>query len=72
MTGSVKLKDYPGNWVRLICERCGRSGQYKKQTLIAQHGEDIPLPDLREEIAKCERARQMHDMCGVHYLGLTG
>jgi hypothetical protein len=29
------------------------------------------LPDLREEIARREKQRQVHDMCGVHYLGLT-
>ena len=30
----------------------------------------IRLPDLREEIAQCGRARQMHDACKVHYVGL--
>jgi hypothetical protein len=32
----------------------------------------LRLPDLREEIARCERHGKMHDACGVHYLGLTG
>ena len=35
------------------------------------NGADIKLLDLREELARCERARQMHDGCGVHYLGLV-
>ena len=35
--------------------RCGRSGQYRKQTLIERYGADIRLPDLREEITqKCK------------------
>jgi hypothetical protein len=72
MTGSIKLRDYPGDMVRLACDRCGRSGQYRKQNLIAQFGSDIPLPDLRHEIAKCERRGEMHDACGVHYVGLVG
>ncbi len=42
------------------------------QTLIARFGADVPLPDLRVEIAQCERRGKMHDVCGVHYLGLTG
>jgi hypothetical protein len=71
-TGSIKLRNHPGDTVRLSCEKCGRQGQYRKGKLIAQFGSDIPLPDLRVEIAKCERRGQMHDACGVHYLSLTG
>ncbi len=70
MTGSIKLKDHPGNTVPLACDKCGRRGQYAKGKLIAVHGPDIPLPDLLVEIARRERPGQMHDACGVHYLGL--
>ena len=38
----------------------------------SENGPDIPQPDLRVEIAQCEREAKMHDMCGVHYLRLTG
>lgn len=72
MTGSIMLSDHPGETVRLVCDKCGRAGQYRKQKLIEQFGADIRLPDLREVIAKCERQGRMLDMCGVHYLGLTG
>jgi hypothetical protein len=27
--------------VRLVCDECGRRGQYRKETLIARHGPDI-------------------------------
>ena len=37
--------------MRLSCDKCGRSGQYRKPNLIAQFGRDIPLPDLRVAIA---------------------
>ena len=26
------------------------------------------LPDVREELAQCDKRGKMHDMCGVHYL----
>jgi hypothetical protein len=61
MTGSIKLRDHPGDVVRLSCEKCGRRGRYRKSKLIAVHGPDIPLPDLRVEIAKCDWRGQMHD-----------
>jgi hypothetical protein len=35
------------------------------------HGPDIRLPDSREEIAQCERRRQMHDTCMVRYIDLS-
>ena len=71
MDGSLQLSEYPGDIVRLSCEKCGRAGQYRKQTLIERYGADTRLPDLRDEIANCERARQMHDACAVHCVGLT-
>jgi len=51
MNGSLQLSEYPGDMVRLSCEKCGRSGQYRKQKLIERYGADMRLPDLREEIA---------------------
>src|SRR5262245_47788487 len=44
-----------------------RRGQYRKQSLIQRFGPDIPLPDLRQEIAHCERHGKMHDACMVRY-----
>jgi hypothetical protein len=65
-SGSLALRDYPAEMVRLACAKCGRSGQYRKQTLIERYGADIRLPDLREEISKCERRGHMHDACMAH------
>jgi hypothetical protein len=48
MTGSLKLREYPANMVRLACAKCGRTGQYRKEALIEKYGADIPLPDLRD------------------------
>ena len=55
---------------RLACEKCGRAGQYKKESLIARYGADIRLPDLRWEISQCSRQGQMHDACMVRYVDL--
>jgi hypothetical protein len=70
MTGSLTLVDYPGEIIHLSCAKCGRSGQYRKQKLLERYGADIRLPDLREEIAKCERRGQTHDACMVRYIDL--
>jgi hypothetical protein len=44
--------------------------QYRKQNLIERYGAEIRLPDLREEIAQCERRGLMHDACMVRYVDL--
>jgi hypothetical protein len=44
MAGSLQLRDYPSEIMRLSCEKCGRAGQYRKQTLIERYGADIRLP----------------------------
>lgn len=36
-----------------------------------RYGADMRLPDLRAEIAKCERHGMMHNACGARDLGLT-
>ena len=70
MNGSLQLFEYPGDMVRLSCEKCGRSGQYRKQTLIERYGAGMRLPDLREEIAQCGLHGQPHDACMVRYVDL--
>jgi hypothetical protein len=66
-SGSLQLCEYPTEFVRLSCAKCGRAGQYRKQTLNERYGADIRLPDLREEVAQCKRRGQMHDTCMVPY-----
>jgi hypothetical protein len=68
MTGLLKLHQYPAELVRLSCVKCGRAGQYRKQSLDT--GADIRLPDLRKEIAQCGRQGKMHDACTVNYVDL--
>jgi hypothetical protein len=49
--GYLTLADYPTAMVRLACDRCDRRGQYRKDRLIAEHGADVVLPDLRHKFA---------------------
>jgi hypothetical protein len=48
----------------------GRKGQYRKGNLIAQFGPDIALPDLRHEIAQCERRGKTYNGCRGSLFGI--
>jgi hypothetical protein len=69
-TLALTLADYPGAMVHIACPKCGRSGRLSKARLIAEHGADIPLPELRHVLAACPRRGQMHDPCEVVFPGL--
>jgi len=60
---SPQLFQYSGDIVRLPVKN---ADVYRKQKLIERYGADIRLPDLREEIAKCERQGKKYDACMVH------
>ncbi len=72
MTRSLSLLDTPATWCVSCVIKYGRAGQYCKENLIVCFSADIALPDLRHEIAQCERRGKMDDACAVHYVGLTG
>ena len=55
--GSLSLAKYPAAMVRLTYSKCGRSGQYRKATLIEKYGSEIPLPDLLHKIGNCASRR---------------
>jgi hypothetical protein len=71
-TGSLTLSEHPGATVQIVCEKCGRQGQYRKATLIDKCGGDVAPPDLlRLVAADCpKKATHGSDLCGVHYVGL--
>jgi hypothetical protein len=72
-TGAVPLIDYPAETVALACSKCERRGRYRKASLVAIHGAEIGLPDLRMRLAgDCPRARHAvgSDLCGVRYTNL--
>jgi hypothetical protein len=61
--------------LEVACNRCDRRGRLRTDRLLAQHGPDLPMPELRRIIAAdCARmiAGQVHDPCGVHFPNLVG
>ena len=59
MNGSIQLGDYPGEVVRLSCEKWGRSGHYRKQKLIERYGADIPAGNCTVQPTRAN-ARRLH------------
>jgi hypothetical protein len=57
--------------LRIGCDRCRRSGQWRVARLIEAHGPDAKLPDVVLQIAGCPRRRAFNDPCGAVYLDLT-
>src|SRR5688572_9801076 len=73
-SGAVKLADYPGEVIVLACEKCERHGRYSKTRLVAEHGPNMKLPDLRHVLASdCPRVRNPigNVGCGAIYPELT-
>jgi hypothetical protein len=66
-SGSRTLRDYPHAMVRVACDKCGRDGRHSKAKLMAEHGGEVALPDLRHLIAKCPQHESMGASCGVHF-----
>jgi hypothetical protein len=56
----------------LVCEPCGRRGQYNVERLIAKHGGDVRMPELLQTLADCPKTRSLsiYDRCKVVYEGL--
>jgi hypothetical protein len=38
-------------WIVFICDKCGRRGEYKRETLLAAFGPDIAMPSLLQPFA---------------------
>jgi hypothetical protein len=61
--------------LNVACNRCERRGRLSVRRLIADHGPELPVPELRRIIAAdCPRMIEgkMHDVCGIHFPELAG
>ena len=69
-SGSITLGEAAEHTAVLVvaCTRCDRAGQYNLDTLIARHGEDFGIPDLRLLSDDCPKRKSItvYDLCGVH------
>jgi hypothetical protein len=71
--GAYLLKDHIGKVtaIRFACTHCLRAGQYRVDTLLAQHGGNISMPDLlRRVAADCPEMRAPLEgpRCGIYYV----
>jgi hypothetical protein len=71
-SGAVTLGDLAGKitMLEVACDRCERHGRLRVAKLIAQHGADMGLPELRHIIASdCPRnvAVSLYELCGIEY-----
>ncbi len=58
----------------VACSRCERAGRVSIARLLAQHGPDMPMTDLRRVLAVgCPRLceNRLTELCGVHYPDLA-
>ena len=67
--GSLTITDHPTDPIEIDCQKCGRTGRYRKATLIDKYGGDIVLPDLLALLASdCEFRNKLGDQgCGAIY-----
>jgi hypothetical protein len=66
---AITLADVRSPTIEIVCEPCGRRGRYKVERLIAKHGADIRLPELRTVLANCPKNHSfsIYDRCKVRY-----
>lgn len=72
--GAFLLSEYPGDRVRIRCDRCGRDGRYRRASLVMRYGADIGLPDLLAKIvigSGCTRRGDASNPCGAYYQELS-
>ena len=72
MNGAITLAQVAAKTAMLdiACSNCERAGRRNVQSLIAEYGAGMGLPDLKEKLAKgCPRLQSVsiHERCGVHY-----
>jgi len=67
--GSRSLGEFPLDVVRIECWRCGRTGSYRLDGLMARFGPDAVLPDVLMALATCERQRDFSQPCGARFTG---
>lgn len=70
--GALTVADYPGEAVRIACDRCERRGRYRRNSLFAMFGADAALPDVLVALANCPKARDASNPCGAHFPDLVG
>jgi hypothetical protein len=68
--GAITFRDIVGKLavLRISCDKCGRSGQYRVDRLIMRYGIDAKLFDWFDEITADgprKQAGNLNDQCGT-------
>jgi hypothetical protein len=69
---ALTLSDVRHPTLTIVCEPCGRRGQYSVERLMAEHG-DAKMTVLLQRLADCPKARSasVYDRCKAVYEGLA-
>ncbi|MBV8806603.1 MAG: hypothetical protein JO042_16210 [Sinobacteraceae bacterium] len=54
----------------VVCARCDRRGCLSTARLLAEHGPDLPMPELLSRLTEnCDRRKggSMYNACGAHF-----
>ena len=69
--GALSPTDYPSEIVTIRCDRCDRTGRYRRETLARGSGADAPLPSVLNEVTACERNERLSVVrCRAYYVEL--
>jgi hypothetical protein len=63
----ITLPECERPMIRLICDKCGRKGQYRKATLVSKFGPDVVMLDLLYKVADCPKWNPMRGGSSVRY-----
>ncbi len=67
-SGSLSPATYPTDAITIRCDRCNRTGRYKRRTLIERYGHDAAMPDVLNEITACERNHRLSvERCRAYF-----
>lgn len=66
--GAYLISDLPpDHMVEIVCEKCGRKGQYRPSTLLEKFGPEAPLPHVLKMMAACSSADDYSQTCQARY-----
>jgi len=64
----VRLGEFPSDLVRIQCNDCGRSGNYKKSNLLKQYEPTAQMPDVLFDLSSdCPKRQSSGEACGAIY-----
>jgi hypothetical protein len=69
--GALTVASYPHDPIKIACRKCGRSGRYKRSTLVEMFGADQVMPEVLSRLAACDKRGNASDPCQVIFPDLA-